>query len=692
MFIQFLFYKSRFLRKLENMKIIRFFVSCVCFLVTTNNFLLAQIFSKPAYNTRTTSTVDIAKIEITGNQTAVYLLFSGATACINKNTYLDLDGEKKYLIRAEGLPLCDGDKVYQEANKFVLYFPAINPNINILDLVEDANNKQGFNFYGIKLNAFANEYAACNQCYGMGFSYKKATCSTCSGSGKTAQQSSCTGCQGLGSVSRSCGSCGGDGEVVGTQYKTQWANINVKCTGCNGVPRVYCSSCQGKGIVRQFYPNGMYQDFRCNNCGGTGILQCRTCQGSGVLVQQQQQQVPVSVRQRCNTCSGNGSTTASHSTCNGSGVVKSTKNCTACSATGSRKVKNTCQHNDLITKKPTIQWDIPFKNNVITSSQKFSIKACVQSVSSVQATKVYLNDELITMRGLDVEDNCAKSVQMTISLREGQNNIYIQATNAAGTTISEKRWVEYRNQQQQQQQQTNPPINNESSTYYALLIGVNDYDDLAFNDLQNPVQDAEKLSLALNANYNFPTKNITVLRNPTKEGIINKLAQLQQLLREHDNLLIFYAGHGKEINNVAYWLPKNATTNSRLNWFSSSELLDYIKGFKTKHTLVIADACFSGAYVVRDVTSQKACNELLKMPSRRIMTSGAKTVVPDQSIFMQYLLNKLNNNTESCISAERLYLSFKDNVIANSPNNQIPQFGILTGTGDEGGSFIFMRK
>lgn len=674
------------------MKITKFYLVFAMLFICANNFLSAQIFSKPAYNTRTTNTVEIAKIEITGSHTAVYMLYSGATACINRQTYLEIDGDKKYLVRAEGLPLCDGDKVYQEASKFVLYFAAINPNTNILDLVEDANNKSGFNFYGIKLTPFATEFSACNQCYGMGYSYKKTNCSTCSGSGKTTQQSTCAGCQGSGSVSRNCGGCGGGGQITATQYQNQWKNVNVKCNACNGVPRVYCGSCQGKGIIRQFYTNGTYQDFRCNNCGGTGVLNCRRCQGSGVLVQQQQQQVPVSVRQRCNTCNGNGSTTNTHAACNGSGYTKSTKNCTACSATGSRKAKNTCQHNELITKKPTIQWDIPYKNSVVSTTQKFSIKACVQSASSVQSTNVYVNDELVTMRGFDVEDNCAKSIQMTVSLRQGQNNIYIEAKNSGGTTISEKRWIEYRPNTPQQSNDNNNNTNNGNSIYYALLIGVNDYDDLAFNDLQNPVQDAEKLSLALNSNYNFPTKNIFILRNPTKENILNKLAQLQQLLREQDNLLIFYAGHGKEVNNVAYWLPKNATTSSRLNWFSSSELLDYIKGFKTKHTLVIADACFSGAYVVRDVTSQKACTELMRTPSRRIMTSGAKTVVPDQSVFMQYLLSKLNNNSASCMSAEQLYLSFKDNVIANSPNNQIPQFGILTGTGDEGGSFIFMRK
>jgi uncharacterized protein (DUF924 family) len=119
-----------------------------------------------------------------------------------------------------------------------------------------------------------------------------------------------------------------------------------------------------------------------------------------------------------------------------------------------------------------------------------------------------------------------------------------------------------------------------------------------------------------------------------------------------------------------------------------------MNGMKAKHTLIIADACFSGSIFTgayRDA-EEFACEEMAKMKSRRAMTSGANTIVPDESIFFKYLSQKLKENTTSCLSAETLYSKIKPAVIYNSPNNHIPQFGVLPQAGDEGGNFIFRKR
>jgi len=74
------------------------------------------------------------------------------------------------------------------------------------------------------------------------------------------------------------------------------------------------------------------------------------------------------------------------------------------------------------------------------------------------------------------------------------------------------------------------------------------------------------------------------------------------------------------------------------------------------------------------------------------MTSGALNAVPDRSVFIEYLIKRLQNNDKKFISAEQLFYSFKTAVINNSANNQIPQFGEIRETGDEGGDFIFVKK
>ena len=154
--------------------------------------------------------------------------------------------------------------------------------------------------------------------------------------------------------------------------------------------------------------------------------------------------------------------------------------------------------------------------------------------------------------------------------------------------------------------------------------------------------------------YTFDSSSVTLLANPTKEMIINEMIKLQGELGENDNLLVYYSGHGINKNEVGYWLPSNAMLENRSNWLSNSEFRDYLNGIKTEHTLVIADACFSGSIfngVFRDVESFP-CEEMAKVKSRRAMTSGANTVVPDESVFLKYLCTILSKNEQSCLSAE----------------------------------------
>ena len=233
--------------------------------------------------------------------------------------------------------------------------------------------------------------------------------------------------------------------------------------------------------------------------------------------------------------------------------------------------------------------------------------------------------------------------------------------------------------------------------YYALVIAVQDYIDPSVNALQYPIQDSEKLVNALSTLYTFEPTNITLLKNPTRTAIIKTFDQLAKRLTEQDNLLIFYAGHGywDERLKQGYWLPVDAAQNTRTEWISNGTIRDYVAGMASKHTLLISDACFSGGiFKTRDAFSGEspATLELYKLPSRKAMTSGAMKEVPDKSVFVEYLIKRLRENKEKLLPAESLFASFRQAVINNSPNRQVPQYGEIRETGDEGGDFIFVKK
>jgi hypothetical protein len=231
--------------------------------------------------------------------------------------------------------------------------------------------------------------------------------------------------------------------------------------------------------------------------------------------------------------------------------------------------------------------------------------------------------------------------------------------------------------------------------YYALLIAIEDYYDPMINDLDKPVKDAQKLFDVLINEYLFEKTNVTFLKNPNREQIISTLDRFEREMTKSDNLIIFYAGHGywNETTQKGYWLPADASKQNTSNWIENSSVSDYIRSIPAKHTLLIADACFSGsifktraAFGNQDLSATKQ----YELPSRKAMTSGTLTEVPDKSVFIDFLVKRLYENQETYLSSEQLFFSFKPAVINNTES--IPQFGVVGNAGDEGGDFIFVKR
>ena len=236
---------------------------------------------------------------------------------------------------------------------------------------------------------------------------------------------------------------------------------------------------------------------------------------------------------------------------------------------------------------------------------------------------------------------------------------------------------------------------NSPGKYYALIIGINNYEDQMINDLDAPLEDAQKIYEILTRSYTFDARDVIFLKNPTRTKIIDALDNLEKTVTPNDNLLIFYAGHGHwdENSHKGYWLPSDAQHNSSANWLRNSSLSGYIESIPSKHTLLIADACFSGSiFKTRSAFAKpsRAIQRLHDLPSRKAMTSGTLKEVPDQSVFLKYLMKRLNENQETYLPSEQLFFSLKPAVLNNSSN--IPQFGEVKNTGDEGGEFIFILR
>lgn len=231
--------------------------------------------------------------------------------------------------------------------------------------------------------------------------------------------------------------------------------------------------------------------------------------------------------------------------------------------------------------------------------------------------------------------------------------------------------------------------------YYALIIGIDNYPALGIDELMNPVRDARNIYQVLTEEYTFEANNVKLLENPERNDIIEALDEYSSIITPDDNFMIFYAGHGywDKIANIGYWLPSDATMKNKTAWFRNSTLQDYLREINSKHTLLISDACFSGSiFKTRSISPDAplAIKKLYELSSRKAMTSGTLSEVPDESAFVKYLIERLKENEEKYLPSQQLFSSFRIAVTNNS--NALPQFGEIQDVGDEGGDFIFIRR
>jgi hypothetical protein len=214
--------------------------------------------------------------------------------------------------------------------------------------------------------------------------------------------------------------------------------------------------------------------------------------------------------------------------------------------------------------------------------------------------------------------------------------------------------------------------------------------------LKTPIADATTVADVLRREYGFAS--VRLLPNATRVQIVNALAGLRATLRESDNLLIYYAGHGyldREADR-GYWLAVDAEPNSPANWVSNADITDALRAMRAKHVLIVADSCYSGT-LTRDVAVRSpAAADLTRLAQKRarnVLTSGGLEPVSDvggsgHSVFGAAFLDALRANT-GMTDVTSLFAGLRRQVLLRS--EQTPQYGDVRFAGHDGGDFIFAR-
>ena len=244
--------------------------------------------------------------------------------------------------------------------------------------------------------------------------------------------------------------------------------------------------------------------------------------------------------------------------------------------------------------------------------------------------------------------------------------------------------------------------------YYALIIGNENYDQI--DNLRTPKADALRAKDILEKQYGFKA---TVILDADSATVMKKINDFSGKLKENDNLLIFYAGHGSRIKTgnyeAGYWLPVDANPPPEDTFWVSNEFVTrHLSRLKAKRVLVVSDSCYAGllsnapGYLFMGDQPNYSMDYIrYKLPkkSRLLISSGGDFPVLDNadsgnSVFAKAFLDVLENS-EGILTGPELFLKIRERVVERSKVagfEQTPELKAIKGAGHEVGDFFFVRQ
>ncbi len=218
-----------------------------------------------------------------------------------------------------------------------------------------------------------------------------------------------------------------------------------------------------------------------------------------------------------------------------------------------------------------------------------------------------------------------------------------------------------------------------------------------FASLDGPIKDISTIQRAL-ANYQI--HNFIHKKDMTKSDMEKYFnIELRDLVRKNQvkSLLVWYAGHGKFINDVGYWIPVDAKRDDEFTYFNINYLKAGLQGYENVivHTLVVSDACESGPgffTAMRSSNEAPTCDnsQVAGPKSAQVFSSAGYELAADNSKFTATFANTLMNNRNACIPIETIVQSVTAAVATET--GQKPKFGNIQGLEDMRGTFFFIAK
>ena len=194
---------------------------------------------------------------------------------------------------------------------------------------------------------------------------------------------------------------------------------------------------------------------------------------------------------------------------------------------------------------------------------------------------------------------------------------------------------------------------------WALLVGVNSYNDPNFSRLNFCVDDVLALEERLKAlNYTVVCLNDKLghgnSRFPTRDNVEAELIQLCQMVEPDDLLLVHFACHGKLFNGMPVLIVNNTRSQTlEKTGLSLEEVKRHMRSSKAKRLVLTLDACHMGVETGRDIDDPQFIHNAYELAEgfALIAASTAQQKAQESQdkkfgVFTYYLLEALNGKAD----------------------------------------------
>ncbi|MBN1782542.1 caspase family protein [bacterium] len=364
-----------------------------------------------------------------------------------------------------------------------------------------------------------------------------------------------------------------------------------------------------------------------------------------------------------------------------------------------------------IEKPPTIELMMPVEEE--TNSSMMRMKVSVEFILELNDLKVKVNGEEIQLRGIgpvQQQDN-KTDMEIELNLEEGNNDIEVIAFNERGSR-SERRKIRY-----------NPITRPFYNKLWAIVIGIDQYQDNNIPDLSYAAKDASAVESMLKDKYRFD-KIVTLYNSEaTRNTIVRAISTSLKDVDENDGVFVFFAGHGctgegLEGGPLGYIVPSDGTLDPSEYYVKNipmSQIKEISQTIRAKHIFYAMDCCYGGLLLrgpEKSLTPSEKANyaflqNLAEKRVRQVLTAGGQGQpvldggLGGHSVFTGRLIQGLDGqadfNHDGYITAEEINFFVRQRVsndvidIARRGNpvyqniEQTPQYGRWFGEGE----FIF---